>query len=74
MIDLTKIGDQNVEFFKGLLTFFCATKSAQPFKSYGRLKIDKRKKNRKNMANLIISPSNHVLVAVSNKVGYTANK
>ena len=43
-MDFTKIGDQNVEFFKGLLTFFCATKSAQPLKSYGRLKIDKGEK------------------------------
>ena len=44
MTDLGKIGDQNVEFFKVRLYFFCATKSAQPFKSYVRLKIDKDKK------------------------------
>ena len=73
-MDLGKISDQNAEFLEGHLFLFCVTKSAQPFKSYGRLKIDEREINRKNMANLIISPPNHVLVAVSNKVGYTANK
>ena len=53
MTELGKIGDQNVEFFKGRLPFFCATKSAQPFRSYGRLKIDNGEKKCKNVKNLI---------------------
>ena len=45
MMDFGKIGDQNVEFFKGRSSFFCATKSVQPFKSYGRSKLGKGEKN-----------------------------
>ena len=48
-MDLGKIGDQNAEFLEGHLFLFCATKSAQPFKSYGHLKIDKGEKNMKNL-------------------------
>ena len=52
-MDFGKIGDQNVEFFKGRPSFFCATKSVLPFKSYDRSKIGKGEKERKNMKNLI---------------------
>ena len=51
-MDLGKIGDQNVEFFKGRPSFFCATKSVQPFKSYDRSKIGIGEKKRKNLKNL----------------------
>ena len=43
-MELEKIGDQNVEFFKGSLMFFCATESVQSFKRYGHLKIEKGEK------------------------------
>ena len=52
-MDLGKIGDQNVEFFKGRPSFFCATKSVQPFKSYDRSKKENGEKERKNTKNLI---------------------
>ena len=42
-MNLGKIGDQNVEFFKGHLFFFGPTKSVQPFKSYGQWKARKGK-------------------------------
>ena len=32
-------------FSRGIFLYFCATKSAQPFKSYDHLKMKKRKKN-----------------------------
>ena len=44
MMELGKIGDQNVEFFKGHLMLFCATKSVKPFKRYGHLKMEKEEK------------------------------
>ena len=43
-MELGKIGDQNVEFFKGHLMLFCATKSVKPFKRYGHLKMEKEEK------------------------------
>ena len=43
-MELGKIGDQNVEFFKGRLMLFCATKSVQSFKRYGHLKMEKEEK------------------------------
>ena len=43
-MELGKIGDQNVEFFKGHLMLFCATKSVQPLKRYGHLKMEKGEK------------------------------
>ena len=52
-MDLGKIGDRNVEFFKGRPSVFCATKSVQPFKSYDRSKIGKGEKEHKYMKNLI---------------------
>ena len=51
-MDLGKIGDQNVEVFKGRPSVFCATKSVQPFKSYDRSKIGKGEKKHKNVKNL----------------------
>ena len=51
-MDLGKIGDRNVEFFKGRPSVFCATKSVQPFKSYDRSKIGKGEKKHKNVKNL----------------------
>ena len=61
-MNLGKIGDQNVEFFKGRPSFFCATKSVQPFKSYDGSKIGKGKKERNNMKNLFLI---HVNTALS---------
>ena len=46
-MELGKIGDQNVEFFKGHLMLFCATKSVQPFRRYGHLMMEKREKKSK---------------------------
>ena len=46
-MELRKIGDQNEEFFKGHLMLFCATKSVQPFKRYGHLKMEKGEKKSK---------------------------
>ena len=43
-MELGKIGDQNVEFFKGHLILFCATKLVQPFKRYGHSKMEKGEK------------------------------
>ena len=43
-MELGKIGDQNVEFFKGHLMLFCATKSVQSFKRYGHLEMEKGEK------------------------------
>ena len=43
-MELEKIGDQNVEFFKGHLILFCATKLVQPFKRYGHSKMEKGEK------------------------------
>ena len=57
-MDLVKIGDQNVEFFKGRPTFFCATKSVKPFKSYDHSKIGKGEKEHKNRKNLIFTHVN----------------
>ena len=42
-MNLGKIGDQNVEFFKGHLFDFSAIKLAKPIKSYGQSKIGKGK-------------------------------
>ena len=47
-MELGKIGDQNLEFFKGHLMLFCATKSVQSFKRYGHLKMEKGEKKSKN--------------------------
>ena len=46
-MELGKIGDQNVEFFKGHLMLFRATKSVQPFRRYGHLKMEKEEKKSK---------------------------
>ena len=46
-MELGKIGDQNVEFFKGHLMLFCATKSVLPFKRYGHIKMKKGEKKSK---------------------------
>ena len=64
-MDLGKIGDQNVEFFKGRPSFFCATKSVQPFKSYDRTKIGKGEKEHKNTKKFHSYSCQHVLVAPS---------
>ena len=42
-MNLGKIGDQNVEFFKGHLFVFSATKLVEPMESYGESKIGKGK-------------------------------
>ena len=47
-MELGKNGDQNVEFFKGHPILFCATKSAQPFRSNGHLKLEKGEKKSKH--------------------------
>ena len=52
-MDLGKIGDQNVEFFKAHPSLFCATNSVQLFKSYDCSKIGKGEKKRRNMEDLI---------------------
>ena len=52
-MELGKIGDQNVEFFKGHLMLFCATKSVKPFKRYGHLKMEKEEKKSQNVKNFI---------------------
>ena len=57
-MDLGKIGDQNVEFLKGHLFLFCATKLAQPSKSYGHSKIEKGEKKCLNMKNFIFFHKN----------------
>ena len=64
-MDLGKIGDQNVEFFKGRPTFFCATKSVQPFKSYDSSKIGKGEKRTRKYEKSHFYSCQHVLVAVS---------
>ena len=46
-MELGKIGDQNVEFFKGHPMLFCATKSVLPFKRYGHIKMKKGEKKSK---------------------------
>ena len=46
-MELGKIGDQNVEFFKEHPMLFCATKSVQPFRRYGDLKMEKGDKKGK---------------------------
>ena len=47
-MELEKIGDQNVVFFKGHLILFGATKSAQPFRSNHHLKLEKKTKKSKH--------------------------
>ena len=64
-MDFGKIGDQNVEFFKGRPAFFCATKSVQPFKSYDRSKIGKGEKRMRKYEKSHFYSCQHVLVAVS---------
>ena len=64
-MNLGKIGDQNVEFFKGRPSFFCPTKSVQPSKSFDRTKIGKGEKKMSKYEKSHFNSYQHDLIAVS---------